>query len=62
MVCAVGLPLAVSIGMLAGSRNITAGRNLGAAIGAPRITGVAFFTTSGFFRITHFSMLVIRGI
>ena len=29
MICAVGFPLAVSIGMLAGSRNIAAGRNLG---------------------------------
>ena len=62
MVCAIGFPLTVSIGILAGSRNIAAGRNLGAAIGAPSITGVAFFTTSGFFRITHLSMLVIRGI
>ena len=62
MACAVGLPLAVSIGMLAGSRNIAAGKNLGAAIGAPGISGVTFFTTSGIFGITHFGVLVIRGI
>ena len=62
MICAVGFPLAVSIGMLAGGRNITSGGNLSITIDAPSVTDVAFFTTSGFFRITHFGVLMVGRI
>ena len=48
--------------MITGCSNFTTRGNLGFAIGTPCVAGVAFFTTSGIFGITHFGVLVIRGI
>ena len=62
MVRAVGLPLAVNIGMLAGSKNITTGGNFSISIGTTGIAGIAFFPAGSIFCITHLCMLVIRGI
>ena len=62
MVLAVCFPFAVGIGMLAGGRNIIAGGNLGVAIGAPSIAGVALLAAGGIFGITHLSVLMVGRI
>ena len=59
MICAVGLPLAVSIGMLAGGRNIASGGNFSVAIDAPSVTGIPAFTAGSVFCVTHFGVLMV---
>lgn len=62
MIYAIGFPFTIGIGMLAGGRNIIAGGNLGTAIGAPCIAGVAFFTAGSVFCITHLGVLMVGRI